>query len=80
MKAITSKCIGPGDSAPAEHQPQQLTNKAGVAKAARVSKRTVDNWIRQKKIPSIRISPRCRRYHLPSVMAALLRHTVEEVK
>ena len=79
MSPNSSKSNGP-ENLPAEHQHQQLTDKAGVAKAARVSKRTVDNWLRLKKIPKIVLSPRCTRFHLPSVMAALARFTVEEVK
>ncbi len=79
MRHLKSKSNGPGDIAPAVTV-DQLTNKRGVAKAAGVSPRLVDRWIQEKKIPSILLSPRCRRFHLPSVMAALRRYTVEEVK
>ena len=79
MRAKNSKSRGP-ENFPAEHQNLQLTNKAGVAKAAHVSKRTVDNWLREKRIPKIVLSPRTTRFHLPSVMAALGRFTVEEIR
>ena len=50
-----------------------------VARAASVSCRTVDNWIRDKRIPVIRLSPRCVRFHLPRVLAALGRFEIREV-
>lgn len=69
---------GPGGNAPAETQPQ-LTTLAGVAKAAHVSKRTVNNSIKQRRIPSILISPRCRRFNIHAVMRALGRFEQKEV-
>jgi hypothetical protein len=51
--------------------PTQLTNKAGVARALLVSQRTVDRWVQQGRIPVFSRGPRCRRFHLPEVMAAL---------
>ena len=56
-----------------------LENKFGVAAEANVSKRTVDTWMLQKKIPFIRISPRCVRFDVPKVLAALARFTVKEI-
>lgn len=56
-----------------------LVKKPAVAKAGSVSCRCVDNWIRQKRIPVVRLSPRCVRFHLPSVLAALRRFEVKEV-
>jgi hypothetical protein len=74
-------CNKLGSGGDAQTEPtNQLTNKAGVAKAARVSIRTIDHWVQEKRIPSILLSPRCRRFHLPSVMTALLRFTVKEVQ
>jgi hypothetical protein len=55
-----------------------LVNKQVVARAASSSVRSVDNWIREKKIPVVRISKRCVRFHLPSVLAALRKFEVKE--
>ena len=52
---------------------QGLVNKSAIARLLSVSPRTVDNFIREKKIPAIRISARCIRFHPPSVLAALKR-------
>ena len=41
--------------------------------------RTVDNWQKQKRIPYLKFSARCVRYHLPSVVAALRRFEIREV-
>jgi hypothetical protein len=50
-----------------------LVNKPAIARLLSVSPRTVDNFIREKKIPAIRISPRCIRFDPKSVLAALKR-------
>ena len=55
-----------------------LVNKRVVAQAASASIRSVDNWIRERKIPVVRISKRCVRFHLPSVLAALRKFEVRE--
>jgi hypothetical protein len=55
-----------------------LVNKRVVAQVASASTRTVDNWIRERKIPVVRISKRCVRFHLPSVLAALRKFEVRE--
>jgi hypothetical protein len=55
-----------------------LVNKRVVAQAASASTRSVDNWIRERKIPVVRISKRCVRFHLPSVLAALRKFEVRE--
>jgi hypothetical protein len=52
---------------------QGLVNKPTLARLLSVSPRTVDNFVQQKKIPAIRISARCVRFHAPSVLAALKR-------
>ena len=59
---------------------ERLVTKPVMALAASVSPRLIDVWAHEKKIPVVRISPRCLRYHIPSVLAALRRFTVEEVK
>jgi hypothetical protein len=56
---------------------QGLVDKRVVARAASVSMRSVDNLIAQRKIPVIRLSPRCIRFHLPSVLAALRKFEVK---
>jgi hypothetical protein len=52
---------------------QGLVNKSALARILSVSPRTVDNFVRQKKIPAIKISARCIRFHPQSVLAALKR-------
>ena len=56
-----------------------LVDKRVVARVASLSLRTIDNPQREKKIPFIKLSARCVRYHLPSVLAALRRFEVHEV-
>jgi len=79
-----------GDSAPANRTAAEvrgldaaittaLVKKAAVAKAASVSPRTVEIWMLEKRIPYIRLSPRCVRFDLPSVLAALKKFTIREV-
>ena len=55
-----------------------LVKKAVVVRAASTSVRTIDNLVRQRKIPIVRISKRCVRFHLPSVLAALQKFEVKE--
>ncbi|MEI6323700.1 MAG: helix-turn-helix domain-containing protein [bacterium] len=55
-----------------------LLNKNDIAKRCNVSVRTVDSWIRTKKIPSIKIS-RAIRFRWNAVEAALLRYERKEV-
>ena len=57
-----------------------LLKRPQLAKAINVSPRTVDNLQRRKVIPWVRISPRCVRFHLPSVLAALRKFEVKEAK
>jgi hypothetical protein len=57
-----------------------LVKKPIVARAASTSVRTIDNLVRQRKIPIVRISKRCVRFHLPSVLAALRKFEVKAVK
>jgi hypothetical protein len=59
-------------------QPPALVRKQDVADAASVSPRSVDNWMRQRRIPFVRLSARCVRFHLPSVIAALRKFEVRE--
>jgi hypothetical protein len=56
-----------------------LVRKPVVARAASTSVRTIDNLVKLRKIPIVRISKRCVRFHLPSVLAALRKLEVKEV-
>src|SRR6266850_64286 len=55
-----------------------LLKRGQLARALNASCRSIDNWQRQRKIPFIRISPRCVRFHLPSVLAALRKFEIRE--
>jgi phage terminase Nu1 subunit (DNA packaging protein) len=57
-----------------------LVTKRTVAKAAAVSTRTIENWTRQKMIPVVRLGKRCVRFHLASVITALRRMEIQEVR
>ena len=56
-----------------------LVTKDVVARAASVSPRTIENWMGQRRIPYIRLSPKCVRFNITSVLAALRRFEVKEV-
>jgi hypothetical protein len=56
-----------------------LVTKDVVARAASVSPRTIENWMVQRRIPYIRLSPRCVRFHITGVLAALRKFEVKEV-
>jgi hypothetical protein len=51
-----------------------------VAQATSTSERTVQNWQKQKKIPFVRLSARCVRFHLPTVLSALRKFEVKEAR
>jgi len=55
-----------------------LTDTKGIAQFASVSSRTIQNWVDQKKIPVIRLSPRCVRFSRRAVARAIDRFTVKE--
>ena len=50
-----------------------------LAKELKVSPRTISNWIKDRRIPFMRLSPRMLRFHLPRVQRALERFEVCEV-
>jgi excisionase family DNA binding protein len=58
---------------------QLLLSKEELAAIKNVSKRTIDNWIAEKRIPRVRLSNRLTRFSLPKVNAALARYEIEEV-
>jgi hypothetical protein len=82
MNARTNSKNARGSSAPATEAAAEdsgLSKKPAVARAAAVSVRTVDDWIREKRIPVIRLGPRCVRFSIPAVLRALGRFEVKEV-
>ena len=70
-----------GDSASATGSAAKdpaLLKRRELAKALSVSARSIDNWQREKKIPFIRISPRCVLFDLANVLSALKRFEIRE--
>ena len=57
----------------------ELGTKSHAARAAKLSVRSIENLARRKAIPIVRLSARCVRFHVPSVMAALRRFEVKAV-
>jgi hypothetical protein len=55
-----------------------LLKRPQLARAINVSPRTIDNFVARKIIPAIRISTRCVRFDLASVLAALRKFEVKE--
>jgi hypothetical protein len=55
-----------------------LVPKPVIARAASVSSRTIDNWVRERKIPAVKISARCIRFSVPAVLRALQRFEIKE--
>jgi hypothetical protein len=60
------------------HNPELLTRRE-LAKRLSLSMRSIDNLQRAKKISYIRLSPRCIRFHLPTVMKALRAYQIRAV-
>jgi excisionase family DNA binding protein len=54
-------------------------SKQELALALGVSPRTIDNWMKQRRIPFIRISARLIRFDLNRVKEALQRYEIKEV-
>ena len=57
-----------------------LVTKGAVARAVSVSCRTVETWVKARRIPVVRLGKRCVRFDLPAVLVALRRSTVEAVR
>ena len=58
----------------------QLADLSGVAKKLGVSKRYVQTLVRRKAIPVIRLGRRCTRFDLDSVMNAVKKFEITEVR
>ena len=58
---------------------RRLISKKEIAKLLSVSVRTIDNWVREKRIPVHRFSSRCIRLNLPKVLNALDKFEIKEV-
>jgi hypothetical protein len=56
-----------------------MIRKKDLAKELNVSPRSIDNWVRQKRIPVHRFSSRFIRYDLRRVRNALDKYEVREV-
>jgi excisionase family DNA binding protein len=67
------------ESEPAAPIPKQLLSKPELAAALGVSPRTIENWLAEKRIPRLRLSPRLTRFSLSRVLTALNRYEVREV-
>ena len=61
------------------HPLDHLATTEDVAKLARVSKRTVQIWVHERRIPHLKLG-RLLRFRLGDVQKALNRHTIQEVK
>jgi hypothetical protein len=59
---------------------RQLLEKDEMARIASVSVRTLNEWIRLRKVPVIKISARVHRFDPERVMEALRRYEIAEVK
>ena len=51
-----------------------LIKKKELAKRLSVSTRTIDEWVRTRKIPHLQISPRFYLYDFEAVLTALRKH------
>jgi hypothetical protein len=67
------------DSGATVHPGLALIRKNDLAKELSVSPRSIDNWVRQKRIPVHRFSSRFIRYDLRRVRNALDKYEVREI-
>lgn len=58
----------------------QLADLDAVARKLRISKRHVQTLVRRKAIPVIRLGRRCTRFDLDSVMSAVKKFEITEVR
>ncbi len=54
----------------------RIVSKDGLAEHIDISPRTVEKWTRERRIPFIRISPKCVRYDLDAIDELLAERTV----
>jgi predicted DNA-binding transcriptional regulator AlpA len=55
---------------------EKLMDKKGVARAFGVTVKAVDKWVSDKKLPYIKISPKCVRFRPSAIRAYLNSRTV----
>jgi excisionase family DNA binding protein len=81
MSRHAAKSQPPLSYAPAYQAPlsRKSLTKRELARELRISVRTVDQLMRDKKIPYQKISPRLVRFDLDDVSRALDRYTIREV-
>lgn len=58
---------------------RHFISKEELAIELGISPRTVDNWMAQKRIPYLRLTPRMVRFNLERVKTALDRYEVREI-
>lgn len=58
---------------------RRLISKKEIANLLSVSVRTIDNWVREKRIPVHRFSSRCIRFSPPKCLSALDKFEIREV-
>jgi hypothetical protein len=56
----------------------RLLKREELARALNISPRSVDNFQKAKRIPVIKLTPRCVRFSLPAVLKALEKFQVKE--
>ena len=56
-----------------------LVNTTTMAKMAGVSNRTLQAWVKERRVPAIKLGKRCIRFDPPRVLAALRKFTIREV-
>jgi hypothetical protein len=54
-----------------------LLKSRELAEKLNVSTRCIDNWMRQRKIPVLRIGKRMNRFHLGDVLLALQKYEIK---
>ena len=59
----------------------QLVDTAALARILGLNRRTIEGWIRKRKLPFIRVGKRCVRFKLRDVFRTLEdRYTIREVR
>ena len=58
--------------------PAWIVDSNGIAEILRIQPRTVRFWVRNKKLPVLKLSPRCQRFRVADVIRALGRFEVKE--